>query len=175
VDPENLVDQRMLHASIGKQLIYHSAPFEQDVEITGFFRLSVWLSIDQPDTDFRVSVYEVDLDGSVLLLTADWMRARYRQTLRAASLVTTQAPLRYDFERFTFTSRRIRKGNRLRLVIGPINSIYSQKNYNSGGVVAAESMLDARVVTVRLFHDEAHPRVLHVPLGQPDERPVTVE
>lgn len=174
VDPQNLVDQRMLHASLGKQLIYHSAPFEQDVEITGFFRLSVWLSIDQPDTDFRVSVYEVNLDGGVLLLTADWMRARYRQTLCAASLVTTEAPLRYDFERFTFTSRQIRKGNRLRLAIGPINSIYSQKSYNSGGVVAEETMLDARVVTVRLFHDEAHPSVLHVPLGQPDDRPLTV-
>ena len=46
------------------------------------------------------------------------------------------------------------------------NSLYSQKNYNSGGVVSEESMSDARQVKVRLFHDAAHPSALYVPLGQ---------
>ena len=61
----------------------------------------------------------------------------------------------------------VRKGSRLRLVIGPVNSMYSQKNYNSGGDVSAESMRDARAVTVKLYHDRAHPSTLFVPLGQP--------
>jgi hypothetical protein len=34
-------------------------------------------------------------------------------------------------------------------------------------VVAAESMKDARTVTVRLYHDRAHPSALFVPLGRP--------
>jgi hypothetical protein len=74
----------------------------------------------------------------------------------------------YDFERFMFISRVVKKGHCLRLVIGPINSIYSQKNYNSGGVVSEESMQDARIVTVKLFHDESHPTTLYVPIGQPE-------
>lgn len=165
VDPENRADQRMMHAAHGKQLVYHSAPFEEDVEISGFFRLQAWLSIDQPDTDFRVCVYDAAVDGSAVLLSSDSLRARYRESLREQELIGTTQALCYDFNRFTFTSRLIRKGNRLRLVFGPINSIYSQKNYNSGGVVAKESMQDARPVTVRLFHDHAHPTALFVPLG----------
>jgi uncharacterized protein len=87
--------------------------------------------------------------------------------LREEKLIDTQEPLRYDFDQFFFVSREIKKGHRLRLVIGPVNSVYAQKNYNSGGVVSRESMKDARVVTVRLYHDDAHPSALYIPLGQP--------
>lgn len=167
VDPENLVDQRMLLASTGKHLVYQSAPFENEMEISGFFELSIWLSIDQPDTDFRAAVYEIGSDGSSILLSDDVLRARYRESLRHAKLLHTREPLRYHFRRFRFISRRLGPRSRLRLVFGPINSIYSQKNYNSGGVVAAESMQDAREVTVTVFHDRSHPSALYVPVGQP--------
>src|SRR5581483_10478728 len=36
VDPENVLDQRMVCAAVGRHLIYHSAPFEIDTEISGF-------------------------------------------------------------------------------------------------------------------------------------------
>jgi uncharacterized protein len=159
-------EQRLLHASISKQLFYHTKPFEKDTEISGFFRFSAWLSIDQPDTDFKISIYEVDSEGGAILLSADWMRARYRNSFREEELVRTRAPLLYDFRRFTFISRKVKLGNRLRLVVGPINSIHSQKNYNSGGVVSSESMQDARTVTVALFHDRSHQSLLFIPLGQ---------
>ena len=58
VDPASLTDQRWIHATRGKQLVYHTAPFERDTELSGFFKLSAWLAIDQPDTDFGVLVYE---------------------------------------------------------------------------------------------------------------------
>jgi putative CocE/NonD family hydrolase len=166
-DPNSLVDQTPVYARTGRQLVYHSAPFDKDTEVSGFFRLSAWIAIDQPDTDFAIAVYEIRRDGSSLPLTTDVMRARYRENPRTPKLVATREPLRYDFERFMFVSRQIKTGSRLRLVIGPSDSIYSQRNYNSGKDVAEESMQDARPVTVRLLHDEAHPSALYVPLGQP--------
>lgn len=168
VDPESRADHRLIHAAVGKQLVYHSAPFEAAAEISGFFRLTTWLAIDQPDTDFRAIVYEIGLDGGAIELSSDSFRARYRENPRQQKLIDTQQPLRYDFERFMFVSRQVKAGHRLRLVFGPINSIYAEKNYNSGGVVARESIKDARTVTVRLFHDESHASVLHVPLGHAD-------
>jgi uncharacterized protein len=168
VDPADMTDARMVHALVGKQLLYHSEPFDCDTEITGFFRLSAWLSIDQLDTDIRAWIYEVGLDGSSTQLTSDWIRARYRKSLREAQLVRTTDPLHYMFDHFAFVSRRIAAGHRLRLVIGPINSIYWQRNHNAGGMVSNETIEDARTVTVRLFHDADHRSVLHVPLGQPE-------
>jgi len=165
LDPSSITEQRMIHASRGAHLIYHSAPFESDTEISGFFRFTAWISIDRPDTDFRVSVYEIGLQGESILLTTDQIRARYRESLRQAQLISTPEPLRYEFNRFTFTSRLIRRGHRLRLVIGPIHSIHAQKNFNSGGCVADESLSEATAVTVRLFHNQNCPSVLYVPIG----------
>lgn len=167
VDPSDLTDQRMLFAQEGKELVYHSEPLEQSTEVSGFFRLSAWIAIDQPDTDLQARVYEITANGRSILLTTDQIRARYRDSLRVANLVATRKPLLYDFKRFTFVSRRLAAGSRLRLVLGPINSIYTQKNYNSGKAVSDESMADARPATVTLAHDQNHPSTLFVPLGQP--------
>jgi uncharacterized protein len=76
--------------------------------------------------------------------------------------------IRYEFDGFTFFSRRIAKGSRLRLVVSSPNSIFGQKNYNSGGVVAGESGADARTVQVTLFHDGEHASYLELPVvGRP--------
>ena len=168
LDPESKVDQQWVFANDGKQLVYHSAPFDRDTELTGSFRLSAWISIDQPDTDFIASVYEIDGSGQSVLLSTDLLRARYRESQRHAVLVKTTSPLKYDFDHFTYISRRIAKGSRLRLVIGPINSINTEKNFNSGGTVAAETMKDARPVKVTLMHSDRYPSALYVPIGQPD-------
>jgi hypothetical protein len=39
--------------------------------------------------------------------------------------------------------------------------------YNTGGVAAEESIEQARVVTVKPFHDPEHPSALSVPLARP--------
>lgn len=166
-----LTDQRLIYAQRGKQLVYHTAPFVQNTEVSGFFKLSAWIAIDQPDTDFAVTIHEIRADGSSILLTSDRLRARYRESFRQPKLIRTRLPLRYDFDRFTFVSREIRRGSRIRLVIAPLNSIYWQKNYNSGGAVADETIQDARSVTVTLYHDRAHPSALYVPVRQPDASP----
>jgi putative CocE/NonD family hydrolase len=163
-------DQTLVYAREGQALFYHSLPFSEDIELSGFFRLTAWISIDQPDTDFMISVYEITGDGRSILLTSDLMRARYRESLREEHLVQTLEPLRYEFDRFTFISREVKARSRLRLVIGPINSIFYQKNFNSGGVVADECLNDARPVRVALWHDPEHPSALYIPCGQPDTR-----
>lgn len=98
-------------------------------------------------------------------MTRDIQRARYREDFRHPVLVTTREPLSYQFNGFTFVSRRLAQGSRLRLVLAPVNSIYAQKNHNSGKDVAHESVDDSRTITVKLFHDEAHQSILRVPIG----------
>lgn len=165
LDSSSMLDRTMVYAMRGKELFYHSPPFSQDTEISGFFRLSAWIAIDEPDTDFEVSISEILIDGTAIPLTSQLLRARYRKSLRSAELVTTREAQLYDFNAFAFASRLIRKGSRLELIIGPAQSISLEKNYNSGGVVSDESVKDARSVTVSLFHDRAHPSVLYVPIA----------
>ena len=169
-DVPALTDQRRILAGKGRQLVYHTAPFAQATEVSGFFKLSAWIGIDQPDTDFSASVYEIRADGSSIFLSDTVMRARYRQDPRTPELVKNAEPLQYDFEDFMFVSRQLAPGSRLRLVLAPVDSIFSQRNYNTGGEVARESREQARPVTVTLYHDAARPSALYVPLGQPADR-----
>jgi putative CocE/NonD family hydrolase len=173
IDADSLIGQQFVYARRGKQLVYHSAPLEQDLQVSGFFRLTAWLSIDQPDTDFEADIYEIRPDGSSIALASQFLRARYRESARAPKLITTRAPQLYDFEHFTFVAQELKRGSRLRLVIGPVNSIHYEKNYNAGGVVASETMSDARPVTVTLYHDRDHQSTLHVPLDQQQTRAST--
>jgi len=159
-----ITDQRYALNLFGNGLVYHSAPFEADTEITGYLKLVVWIALDVPDTDFQATVYEILRDGSSIALTQDLLRARYRESLRQEKLVTMGEINRYEFDGFTFFSRRIAQGSRLRLLITSPNSIHSQKNYNSGGVVADESGQDARTAHVTLYHAADHLSYLELPL-----------
>jgi putative CocE/NonD family hydrolase len=167
LDATSLVDQTPIYARSGHEVIYNTAAFDNDVELSGFFRLKVWLAIDQKDTDFVVKVFEIRQDGSSVPLAGDLMRARYREGDRTSRLVATREPLFYDFNRFTFMSRLIKKGARLRLLIQPAQSINFEKNYNADGVVAEETREVGRPVTVTVYHDETHPSALYMPIGAP--------
>jgi putative CocE/NonD family hydrolase len=160
----HLTDQRYALNLFGNGLVYHSAPFGEDTEITGYVRFVAWMALDVPDTDFQVTISEILPDGSRILLTQDFLRARYRESLKQEKLVTPGEINRYEFDGFTFFSRRIAKGSRLRLLLSSPNSIYWQKNYNSGGNVAEESGQDARTAHIVLYHDAEHPSFLELPL-----------
>ena len=147
-------------------MVYHSEPFAKGTEISGFVKLTTWISMDVPDTDFSVTLYEILPDGTSVQLTSDNIRARYRESLSQEKLIKPGEINPYVFDGFTFFSRQIAKGSRLRLVLSCPNSIYVEKNYNSGGVVADETAKDAKTAHITVYHDAAHPSRLELPLVQ---------
>jgi putative CocE/NonD family hydrolase len=163
-DPAGLTSQRGATELYGQGVVYHSQPFPETREVTGFPKLTLWLSMDVPDTDLEADLYEIQSDGSSIALSGASMRARYRNSLRQASPVPAGKVEKYTFTNFTFFSRRVGKGSRLRLVVHSINSIQVEKNYNSGGVVAAETAKDARTAHITLFHDADRPSQLELPI-----------
>jgi putative CocE/NonD family hydrolase len=159
-----LTDQRYDLNLFGNGLVYHSAPFDQEIEITGYVKLVLWIELDVPDTDFWVTLSEMTSDGSRIQLTQDFMRARYRESLKQEKLAQPGEIACYQFDGFAFFSRRLAKGSRLRLLIRSPNSIFVEKNYNSGGVVALETGKDARPAHITLYHDADHPSFVELPL-----------
>jgi putative CocE/NonD family hydrolase len=163
-DDQGLTSQRAVMNTYGNGAIYHSEPFTEATEITGFLKLTIWLAMDVPDTDLEVNVYEILPGGSSVDLTSATMRARYRESLRQEKLVTPGKTEKYVFDNFTFFSRRIAKGSRLRLFVHCPNSAATEKNYNSGGVVTLETAKDAKTAHITLAHDAEHPSALELPV-----------
>jgi len=159
-----ITDQTAALNLFGAGVVYHSEPFAEATEISGNAKLRVWLAMDVPDADLQASLYEILPDGSSVLLTGQFLRARYRGSRSREELVTPGAVLRYDLDRFAWFSRRVAKGSRLRLVLQSPNSIQLEKNYGSGKPVATESGADARVAHVTVYHDSEHPSALEIPV-----------
>jgi putative CocE/NonD family hydrolase len=159
-----LTDERYALNLFGNGVVYHSAPFAEATEISGNVKLTEWMAMDVPDTDFSATLFEILPDGSSVQLSNDVLRARYRESTREAKLVTPGEITQYDFDGFTWFSRRVSKGSRLRLVLSCINSTFVEKNYNAGGNVESESGKDARVAHVTVYHDADHPSLLEIPL-----------
>lgn len=165
-DPNSLTSQ--LHAlnRFGNGAIYHTAPLEEATEISGTARAVLHVSMDVPDADLQVSLYEIRPDGTSVALGGDLIRARYRESLREEKLVPPGEIVRYEFDGFPFVSRLVAKGSRLRFVVNCADSLAFERNRHSGGVVAEETAASARIAHVTIHHDAAHASFLELPLGE---------
>jgi uncharacterized protein len=151
--------------SIGKDgVVYHTEPLPNETPLVGCPQLTLWVSIDTPDTDLQAHLYEIQPDGTSIALWSDIRRLRYRESLREGKLVKPGEIVRCDLNPGLFVARRLMKGSRLRLVVSSPNSILWQKNYCAGGVVAEETAKDARTCHVQIYHDAAHASTLQLPL-----------
>ncbi len=151
--------------SIGTDgLVYHTDPLPNETPLIGCPRLTLCVSIDTPDVDLSVDLYEIQPDGTSIALWNDIRRLRYRESLREGKLVKPGEIVRCDLNPGLFVARRLMKGSRLRLIVSSPNSILWQKNYCSGGVVAEETAKDARTCHVRVYHDAEHPSGIQLPL-----------
>jgi putative CocE/NonD family hydrolase len=149
----------------GAGLVYQTAPLTEPLDLAGQVRLRLWLSMDVPDTDFSATLFEVTRDGRAIYLTRQLQRARYREGLERERLVTPGEITPFVLDDFDFFARRIASGSRIRLVVGALNSLGFEKNYNAGGVVAHQSGKDARTARVNLHHDASRPSALELPIA----------
>ena len=158
------VDQRF-PMSIGNDgLVYHTDPLPKEMPLVGCPQLTLWLSVDTPDTDLSADLYEIQPDGTSIALWSDLRRVRYRESLYHEKLIKGEEIVQCDFAPGLFVARKLMKGSRLRLVVSSPNSIFWQKNYNSGGAVAEETAKDARTAHIRIYHDEAHASAMQIPV-----------
>jgi len=163
-DKTAVVDQSFA-LCIGKDgLVYHTDPLPKETPLIGCPKVSLWVSIDTPDTDLQADLYEIQPDGTSIALWNDIRRLRYRESLREAKLLKPGEIVKCNFDPGLFVARRLMKGSRLRLVVYSPNSIFWQKNYNSGGVVADETAKDARTAHVKIYHDAQHASAIDLPL-----------
>ena len=112
----------------------------------------------------EADIYELKQDGTSILLTSAIMRARYRESLETEKLMEPGKTYLVPFHNFTFISRTIEKGSRLRLLLSSPNSMNLEKNYGTGGVVAQETGKGAKPAHVKIYHAGDKASVLKMPI-----------
>ncbi len=160
-----LLDTSAVVNLFGAGLVYETEPLAEDITLAGQVRAELWIELDVPDTDLELVLYQIRPDGTSVQLAQDQLRVRYRNSLRTPTPAPINGAFRVTLADFQFFARRIAQGSRLRLLVHAPNSIYTQKNFNSGGDVGRESGVDARTARISLHLGGERASYIELPLA----------
>ena len=156
------VDQKVVD-SRPDVLCYTGPVLEEAVEVTGHVELKLFVASSALDSDITAKLVDVFPDGRAINLCDGILRLRYRDDL---SNPTPLAPGEvYEVTvPMAVTSNVFLPGHRIRLDISSSNFPHYDRNTNTGGVIAYESIDQAIVATNRIMHGPDHPSRLILPL-----------
>lgn len=143
-------------------LVYSTPVLDADVEVTGPVTLDLFAKSSAVDTDFTAKLVDVGPDGKAINVTEGILRARYRESTKAASkLITPGQVYEYKIDLWS-TSNVFLKGHQIRLEISSSNFPRFDRNLNTGKDAATDAEMVKSTNTV--LHDAAHPSALILPV-----------
>lgn len=142
-------------------LVYTTAPFPKDTEVTGPVSLDLYVSTSAVDTDFTGKLVDVWPDGFAENLTEGILRLRYRNSQEKPELANPGETYRIAVDLWA-TSNVFLAGHKLRLEVSSSNFPRFDRNLNTGeGQARATRMIKA---TNMVYHDKAHPSAVILPV-----------
>src|SRR5262245_30246368 len=130
-------------------LVYTSEPLTETTEVTGMVEAIIYAATDGRDTDFTAKLVAVAPDGRALNLCDGIVRARYRNSLARAELLEPGRVYEYHIQ-LGSTSYVFAPGYRIRLEVSSSNFPRFDRNLNTGGDFATESV--GRPAVQYVFH-----------------------
>jgi putative CocE/NonD family hydrolase len=144
-------------------LCYTTALLEQPVEVTGPIQLRLYISSSARDTDFTGKLIDVYPDGRAELISDGILRVRYRESLSHPVLMEPGLVYQLTVE-MQATSNVFFAGHRIRLEVSSSNFPRFDRNTNTGGPIATEGEQDLVQAVNRVYHDNARPSHLLLPI-----------
>lgn len=142
-------------------LIYTTAPFERDMEISGPVTLRLFASTSARDTDFTAKLTHVRPDGKSINLCEGLLRMAGRNFNGKPEPVTPNA-VNDVVIGVGQTSLVVPKGHRLRLQVSSSNFPQYDRNMNTGNAIGVDAK--GVVANQTVFHDAARASYLELPM-----------
>ena len=163
-DPSHLApgprDQRDVE-SRADVLVYSTPPLEKDVEVTGPVTLDLYASSSAVDTDFTGKLVDVGPDGFAHNVTEGILRARFRESTSAETLLVPGKIYEYKIDLWS-TSNVFLKGHKIRLEVSSSNFPRFDRNLNTGKSAGTDATFVKATNTI--YHDKEHPSALLLPV-----------
>lgn len=160
-------DQRPVEAR-DDVLVYSTPPLVKPVEVTGPVTLCLYVASSARDTDFTGKLVDVFPDGRAMILTDGAFRARYHHSMTEPELLEADQVYKLRIDLWA-TSNVFHAGHSIRLEVSSSNFPKLARNLNTGGPFGSESLDQCLPAVNRIFHDNAHPSHLILPIVQHDE------
>ena len=153
-------DQRPAEAR-NDVLVYTTAAFSKDTEVTGPVSLDLYVSSSAVDTDFTGKLVDVWPNGFAQNLTEGILRLRYRNSQEKPELANPGETYHITVDLWA-TGNVFLAGHKLRLEVSSSNFPRFDRNLNTGEEQArATRMVKATNV---IYHDRAHPSAMVLPV-----------
>ncbi len=123
--------------------VFVSDVINYDFTINGSFTANLFASITKKDMDVAVDVLVLQPDGKYIDLAVALIRASYAKdrTKRTLFVRGKKTPI---YLSGWFISKKISKGSRLIVKVGPVFDSHFEVNYGTGKDVATETIADAK-------------------------------
>jgi putative CocE/NonD family hydrolase len=158
--PPGPLDQKEVEAR-KDVLVYTTPAFSSDTEVTGPVSLELYVSSSAVDTDFTGKLVDVWPNGFAENLTDGILRARYRDSLEKAELMTPGKAYLLVVD-LSATSNVFLAGHRLRIEVSSSNFPRFDRNPNTG---ADPETASERVRALNaVLHDREHPSAIVLPV-----------
>jgi uncharacterized protein len=141
-------------------LVYATEPMTEDTTFVGPISAVLYASTTGKDTDWFVTLVEVDPAGKPFQLVQGRLRARYRASLAAPTLVAPGKIEKYALDMWQ-TGITVAKGHRLRVEIASAAFPVWSRNLNTGGHNETETAFVP--ATQNVLHSAAYPSHIVLP------------
>lgn len=141
--------------TVGNGLSFITPEFTEDIELNGSFFGELKISINKKDMDCSMVLYEQTPEGTYFKLMNRYIgRASHAKDIEKRQLLVPNEITSFPFTNVRMTSKQLRKGSRLVLVLNINKHQYEQVNYGSGKPVADETVADAgEPLVVKWYND----------------------
>lgn len=155
-----------LSVSSKYNMIFETAPLQNDILLSDRMMADLYVSLNVPDTDLWLSFSELTPDGKYKPISYSLLRCRYRKGGDKPMLMVPGKTEKLSFNSALIYVKKIAKGSRIRVELECTNRPYYEKNYGFGGVVADESTSQPRIVEATLQMSKKYPSCIKVPVGK---------
>jgi putative CocE/NonD family hydrolase len=147
-------------------LVYQSSALEKPVSVAGPLSAVLYASTSAPDTDWYITLMDVDEKGKIFHLVRGTIRARFRNSLAKPELLQKEKVYRYDIDMWQ-TGITFQKGHRIRIEIASALFPLFSRNLNTGGHNEMETKFQK--ATQKIFHSEKYPSHILLPVINLDD------
>jgi hypothetical protein len=142
-------------------LVYATAPLTKPLTFAGPVSAVLYASTSARDTDWFMTVSEVDKDGKIFQLMQGKIRARFRKSMSAPELLKPNQVYEYTLDLW-HTGITIPAGSRLRVEVASASFPLFSRNLNTGGHNETETKYVSAEQTI--YHNQKYPSHVLLPV-----------
>lgn len=142
-------------------LLYTSDALQDELEVTGPVKVVLYASSDAVDTDFVAKLVDVHPDGTSYNMAEGIVRARYRDSLTAPSLMKPGEVYKFEID-MVGTSIAFQKGHRIRVHVTSSHFPQFDRNPNTGAKFGTSA--EIKVAQQTVYHDAERPSHIVLPV-----------